>query len=244
MGRWAPLQMGTWGFGRAEAAARAGRRPRALLEAPAPPAQPALPGVPRRSGRSGRRSPRVVAGRGVQGALWPSDAGGRSGQGDAGGFAEDPRQRHLGRPAAALRPRPGSAELLRDPRGCGGPGARCGSAGAGPQQQRRPQPLQEREASRRRPGLRRCPSEEAVGSGTTPPGHAEATAAAARGECGAARRGPGLAGLRPRGGPWRQPSSRADGESSRCGSLPHPAAPGPEPFSRCPPGGWRRVRGD
>lgn len=42
---------------------------------------------------------------------------------DAGGFAEDPRLLHLGRPAAALRPRPGSAALLRDPRGCRGPGA-------------------------------------------------------------------------------------------------------------------------
>ncbi|XDA69945.1 hypothetical protein R6Z07F_000319 [Ovis aries] len=131
--------------------------------------QAALPRVPYRSCPGGRRSPGAVAGRGVQGALWPSGAGGRSGHGDAGGFAEDPRLQHLGRPAAALRPRPGSAALLRDPRGCGGPGARCGLAGAGPQQQRRPQPLQEWEASRRRLGPGRCPPEEAVGSGTTPP---------------------------------------------------------------------------
>lgn len=79
--------------------------------------QTALGGVPRGSCPGGRRSPSAVAGRGVQGALWPSGAGGRSGQGDAGGFAEDPSLQHLGRPAAALRPRPGSAELLRVPRG-------------------------------------------------------------------------------------------------------------------------------
>lgn len=183
--------------------------------------QAALPRVPYRSCPGGRRSPGAVAGRGVQGALWPSGAGGRSGHGDAGGFAEDPRLQHLGRPAAALRPRPGSAALLRDPRGCGGPGARCGLAGAGPQQQRRLQPLQEWEASRRRLGPGRCPPGEAVGSGTTPPGHAEAAAAAARGECGAARsraRWPSVA----QEGPGGKSSGRADGASCRGGRLPTP----------------------
>lgn len=105
-----------------EALSEAGRGPRAAQRAPGPRhPQAALPRVPCRSCPGGRRSPGAVAGRGVQGALWPSGAGGRSGHGDAGGFAEDPRLQHLRRPAAALRPRPVSAALLREPRGCGGP---------------------------------------------------------------------------------------------------------------------------
>lgn len=176
--------------------------------------QAALPRVPYRSCPGGRRSPGAVAGRGVQGALWPSGAGGRSGHGDAGGFAEDPRLQHLGRPAAALRPRPGSAALLRDPRGCGGPGARCGLAGTGPQQQRRPQPLQEWEASRRRLGPGRCPPEEAVGSGTTPPAMLRRQRPLL--EVSVARRGPGLAGLRP--------PRRALAASPRAGRTGRPAA--------------------
>ncbi|KAM6217040.1 uncharacterized protein ACDL77_003867 [Rhynchocyon petersi] len=148
-----------WPGARAEGCARArARLPRAAL----PPVC-----APR-----GLRSLGAVARRGVQGALWPSGAagaGGRSSRRDAGGFARDPCLQRLGRPTSALRPWSGSATLLRDPRSCGGPGARCGSAGAGPQQRRRPQPLQEREPPRRRLGPRRCPPEEAASSGTTSP---------------------------------------------------------------------------
>ncbi|KAJ8779628.1 hypothetical protein J1605_012512 [Eschrichtius robustus] len=184
----------------------------------------------------GRRSPRAVAGRGVQGALWPSGAGGGSGHGDAGGFAEDPRLQHLGCPAAALRPRPGSAALLRDPRGCGGPGARCGSAGAGPQEQRQPQLLQEWEASRRRLGPGRCPPEEAVCSGTTP------TAMLRRRrpllEVSVARRGAvpcSLAFGRP-GRSWVSPRAGRTGRPAAAAASPTPRRGGPQPFFLASPG--------
>lgn len=222
--------------------------PRAAQGAPGPrQPQAALPRVPYRSCPGGRRSPGAVAGRGVQGALWPSGAGGRSGHGDAGGFAEDPRLQHLGRPAAALRPRPGSAALLRDPRGCGGRGARCGLAGAGPQQQRRPQPPVGVGGFAAAPGAGPVPSGGGCRLRDDPPGHAEAAAAAARGECGAARsraRWPSAA----QEGPGGKSSGRADGASCRGGRLPTPRlveAGGRLSLSSSrPPRSWRRVGGD
>lgn len=75
------------------------------------------------------------------------------------------------------------------------------------------------------PGAGRVPSGGGCGLRDDPPGHAEAAAAAARGECDAASRGPGLAGLWPPGeGPGGETSGRADGASCRCGRLPHPGS--------------------
>lgn len=224
---------GSW-----EASSGAGRGPEGCAGNTGPrQRQAALPRVPCSSCPGGRRSPRAVAGRGVQGALWPSGAGGRSGHGDAGGFTEDPRLQHLGCPAAALRPRPGSAALLRDLRGCGGPGARCGSAGAGPQQQRQPQLLQEWEASRRRLGPGRCPPEEAVCSGTTPTAMLRWRRPLL--EVSVARRAGvpySLAFGRP-GGSWASPRARRTGRPAAAAASPTPRlGGGPQPFFLASPG--------
>lgn len=103
----APAKAGgdRWASGSREALSGAGRGPKVARGALGPRhPQTALARVPCGLCPGGRRSPGAVAGREVQGALWPSGAGGRSGHGDAGGFTEDPRLQHLGRPAAALRP--------------------------------------------------------------------------------------------------------------------------------------------
>lgn len=72
---------GVWGeptaSGSREAASGAGHGPRAAQGArgPATP-RPRCLAFPAARARCGRRSPGAVAGRGVQGALWPSGAGG------------------------------------------------------------------------------------------------------------------------------------------------------------------------
>lgn len=136
-----------------KAASGAGRGPRAAQGAPGPatPRPRCLLAFPAARARRGRRSPGAVAGRGVQGALWPSGAGGWSGHRGARGFAEPVRLQRLGRPAVACAPRrapprsPGPAWLRR-------PRSRCGWRDAGPQPPpQRPQPPQECEVSRRSP---------------------------------------------------------------------------------------------
>lgn len=119
--------------------------------APANP-RPRPPAFPTARAPAGRRSPGAVAGRGVQGALWPSGAGGRSSHGDAGGF------RGGSPPAAPRSSRRSLAPWLRlsgapaDPRGCGGPGARCGSRAPGLSNSGDLSPCRSGEASRRRLG--------------------------------------------------------------------------------------------
>lgn len=71
--------------------------------APATP-RPRCSAFPAARARRGRRSPGAVAGRGVQGALWPSGAGGWSGHRGARGFAVPVRLQRPGRPAVACAP--------------------------------------------------------------------------------------------------------------------------------------------
>lgn len=98
-----------------------GRGPRAAQGALSPrQPQAALPRVPYRSCWRPPQSRRRSRAGGVQGRCGPAAPASRSGHGDAGGFAEDPRPCSTSvvhpRPCA---PRPGSAALLQD-RSCGG----------------------------------------------------------------------------------------------------------------------------
>lgn len=97
-----------------------------------------------------------------------------------GRLERPPRRRRLRRGSPPAAPRSSRRSLAPLAWPCGAPpgsawvrrpGSRCAWAGTGPQQQqqqlRRPQPRQEWEASRWLLGPRRCPPEEAFGSGTT-----------------------------------------------------------------------------
>lgn len=102
--------VGTAASGSQEASSGADGGRRRARGAPATP-RPRSFAFPAARARRGSRSPGAVAGRGVQGALWPSGAGGWSGGRDAGGFVENHRLQHLGRPTAVCAPPPGSPVL-------------------------------------------------------------------------------------------------------------------------------------
>lgn len=192
--------------------------------------------------RRGRRSPDAVAGRGVQGALWPSGAGGRSGhptleaslripacctsvvppQPCAPGLA---RRRSSGiRVAAAARApmRLGGCRASAAVAVAAAAAATAAPTGVG--------------GFAVAPGAAPVPSGGGFRLRDDPPGHAEAQAAATRGECGAARSGArpppaacgGLGGS-PRAGRTGRPAAAAASPTLRSWGL--------SPFCLRPPGG-------